>query len=149
MTLQIQWTNVSLRQSEDSRRFTFQATLKSNGDVVFAYRSVPFEPVVDPRRFPAVVVGLSDSYNVETLGSGGNSGGGITSDRKLVEYHKLTLARHLSAIVGGGGRAVIHIEALPTCNRFKSCWECTTHNTGFDCMWCPAINACSDRHDDS
>ena len=40
---------------------------------------------------------------------------------------------------------VIQFEPTKTCNQFKSCWECLTHEKDFNCVWCPSLNVCSDN----
>ena len=49
-------------------------------------------------------------------------------------------------ILGLDGKdVVIQFEPVKTCNQFKSCWECLTHASDFDCVWCPSLNSCSDN----
>ena len=86
-----------------------------------------------------VKVGLSDAYYIDTTISG-------IIRRKIYEYHKGELDQSLI-----DEETVIILTPLPTCNTATDCDTCKTIKTGFNCMWCPAVNRCSDgidRHRD-
>ena len=64
-TFTVLWENVTLQERLQDGRFTFSASLHSNGDIVFAYYSVPMriEAIQDDRH--PVKVGLSDAYIID------------------------------------------------------------------------------------
>ena len=61
----------------------------------------------------------------------------------LIRYHLLDLLNEY-----GPGKiksyTTVILSPLPTCEKFKSCWECTTAKTAFSCRWCPRLRSCSD-----
>jgi hypothetical protein len=61
----VQWEKVVLQDKPDSGDFTFQATLHSNGNIVFVYLNVPvlIENIQDDQH--PVKVGLSDAYIID------------------------------------------------------------------------------------
>lgn len=60
--LTVTWNNVTLQDKPKAGGFTFQATLHSNGDVIFAYKHLPITiREIDSTTHP-VKIGLSDAY---------------------------------------------------------------------------------------
>jgi hypothetical protein len=61
----VQWEKVVLQDKPESGDFTFQATLHSNGDIIFVYQNVPvvIENIQDDQH--PVKVGLSDAYIID------------------------------------------------------------------------------------
>lgn len=60
--LTITWYNVTLQDSQKIGGFTFQTTLYSNGNIVFAYKNLPIKiSDIDSTNHP-VKIGLSDAY---------------------------------------------------------------------------------------
>lgn len=59
------WENVSLQERHDDGSFTFSVSLYNNGDITFAYKSVPIliEKIVDDKH--PVKIGLSDAYIID------------------------------------------------------------------------------------
>lgn len=60
------WENVTLQEEKD-KKFTFAVTLHKNGDIVFAYRSVPIgvQDINDGDH--PVKVGISDAYLADRI----------------------------------------------------------------------------------
>lgn len=56
------WENVSLQDQPNSGNFTFEVTLKSNGDIIFVYQHIPNITADLTDHFHPVKIGLSDAY---------------------------------------------------------------------------------------
>ncbi|KAL5247720.1 hypothetical protein ACHWQZ_G019564 [Mnemiopsis leidyi] len=132
----VQWENVYVDSHKDeagkSRPFTFQAQLYINGDIVFAYKEVPFAvaEIDDTKHY--VKVGISEAYyEVDT-----QHGMTITY---IHEYHKVDVP--FDHIDNG---TEVYLTAETTCTTAKSCAACSTLDTNFTCTWCPAVQQCSD-----
>lgn len=64
--------------------FTFQATLKSNGDIIFVYKQIPFEiSKINEDKHP-VKVGISDAYIIDRTIF-------FIRRKTIYEYHKAEL----------------------------------------------------------
>ncbi|CAG0899469.1 unnamed protein product [Darwinula stevensoni] len=61
----VQWENVVLADFLELGNFTFQATLKNNGDIIFAYRDLPINVTDIKSKAHPVKIGLADAYNIE------------------------------------------------------------------------------------
>lgn len=61
----VQWEKVALQEQPGDGKFTFQATLHKNGDIVFAYENVPdiIKSIGD--NLHPVTIGLSDAYIID------------------------------------------------------------------------------------
>jgi len=60
--LTVTWHNVTLQDKPQVGGFTFQTTLYSNGNIVFAYKNLPIKiKEIDSTNHP-VKIGLSDAY---------------------------------------------------------------------------------------
>ena len=69
-TLVVEWGNVHLQARDGDQTgaegpFTFQAILHQNGDIVFAYKSIPVSIMTIADEEHPVKVGLSDAYIIE------------------------------------------------------------------------------------
>ena len=68
-TLVVEWGNVYLQGREGSQHmegpFTFQAILHKNGDIIFAYKTIPVSIMTITDDEHPVKVGLSDAYIIE------------------------------------------------------------------------------------
>ena len=104
--------------------FPIQATLEANGDITFAYKTVPVSIATISVANHRVFVGLSDSYHVDALESASHSGRGANAVTKTFVYHDLDLSDERI-----GDNAVIRLTALATRNSLETCWECTTQVT--------------------
>jgi hypothetical protein len=137
------WENVKLRNSAQIR-FTFQASLHANGNIEFVYKNVPKKPTLMDDYTRPVTVGLADAIHIERRS-------GHLVQEQLITYHNVSLTKELSAILDhqysnrqNHGEVLIEFKALKTCNQFKTCWQCLTHGTDFNCVWCPGLKTCSD-----
>ena len=94
----------------------------------------------DPMQHGKVKVGISDGYML-------NQNRGHVSTLKIVDYHKIDIATQLISMIqdNPGIEIVVDFRPMKTCNQFKSCWECLTHLTDFNCIWCPGVEKCSDN----
>lgn len=150
----IQWDNVYLQgvtvnsSSIDSngnkianlidKPFSFQATLKSNGEIIFAYKQLPYDIAkINEEKHP-VKVGISDAYIIDRTIF-------FIRRKTIYEYHKAELKN--KEITNG---TIIIFTPLPTCNIYSDCNSCTIHsklNSTFECAWCEATKKCSDGYD--
>jgi len=140
----VQWDNVyvhSHRKLKDKAGnatagidapFTFQAQLYINGDIIFAYKKVPFSVGDIDDKAHYVKVGLSEAYyRVQVMN-------GITVTF-IHEYHRLSVPfEHIT-----NGTEVM-LSSVKTCATAKSCAACTTLQTEFNCTWCPKVQQCGD-----
>ncbi|XP_017774361.1 PREDICTED: plexin domain-containing protein 2 [Nicrophorus vespilloides] len=134
--LTVLWENVLLQESPNEGKFTFQATLHSNGDIVFVYQNVPviIENIQDDHH--PVKVGLSDAYIIDRTIF-------FVRRKTIYEYHRVNFRKQ--DIKNG---TVIYLKALPTCPTMKDCTTCLTKEIpSFKCTWCPTLNKCSDGID--
>ncbi|GFG30777.1 hypothetical protein Cfor_10858 [Coptotermes formosanus] len=133
----VQWEKVVLQDKPNSGDFTFQATLHSNGDIIFVYQHVPvvIRNIQDDHH--PVKVGLSDAYIIDRTIF-------FVRRKTIYEYHRVNFNRQ--EIMNW---TVIVLHALPTCVDQRDCASCLTMSTSFECKWCPLANRCStglDRH---
>lgn len=56
------WENVSLQDQPNGGNFTFQVTLRSNGDIIFVYQHIPNITAELTDYHHPVKIGLSDAY---------------------------------------------------------------------------------------
>ena len=116
----------------------FQLKLFSDGRIVFCYEKLSQEQVKDilsdSRRLQNVQIGLSDSFLYEQ------------PDKKIGSYqfHEFDLKNHLDQISSGTG---LIFTPKPTCNTAKTCHSCTSLPMDQGCVWCPALQMCSNGLD--
>ncbi|XP_055592747.1 plexin domain-containing protein 2 [Uranotaenia lowii] len=131
-TFTVVWENVSLQDRPENGSFTFSATLKKSGDIVFAYRNIPIDitRIYDDKH--PVKVGLSDAYIIDkTIFR--------TKQKTIYEYHRINFGRAKVQ-----NNTLITLSALPTCFSFKDCQSCISRDgADFKCIWCPTLNRCS------
>jgi hypothetical protein len=60
----VEWRNVTLVDQQNLGRFSFQATLKDNGDIIFAYGSIPGNISDISNASHPVKIGISDAYTI-------------------------------------------------------------------------------------
>lgn len=148
----IQWDNVYLqgatingstadgKPTRDAidKPFSFQVNLRSNGDIIFAYKQIPYlVSKINEEKHP-VKVGISDAYIIDRTIF-------FIRRKTIYEYHKAELKQ--KEISNG---TVIFFKALPTCNIYTDCNSCVVHsklNSTFECSWCEASKKCSDGYD--
>ena len=66
----------------------------------------------------------------------------VVRRKTIYEYHKVD--KKTDDIVSNSS---IYFTALPTCVSLSSCESCVTNSIGFDCVWCPQNERCSDGTD--
>lgn len=131
----VQWEKVSIQNRQSDGAFTFQVTLLQNGDIVFAYKDIPFPVSSISDSHHPVKVGLSDAYILEKSI--------LYIRRKTVyEYNRI----HITDL-GISNNTVLYFTALPTCNTFKNCSTCLSSGSKLECNWCEVIQRCSDGID--
>ncbi|CAG7726554.1 unnamed protein product, partial [Allacma fusca] len=126
-----EWNLGEVRMTSD-KFFTFQTTLYKNGTFVFAYKNIPFSVL-------EATIGLSDAFTCEH----NMSRPGMKHYTKH-NYGQVDLHSVKNYI--GNGTAIV-FQPLPTCLTYKSCHECSRHETSFDCVWCISAGRCSDGTD--
>jgi hypothetical protein len=123
-SLTVQWYQLPLKEAKSPGNFTFQATLKYDGDIIFVYESLP-DVILSSAYF---VSGISDAF---------------VKGSNLYEYHRVNVA--LSSI---RNRTVVKFKARETCNNLRDCNSCLTSELPtFECLWCPSAKQCSSGMD--
>lgn len=131
----VQWANVPLQDRPTGGNFTFQATLLKNGDIIFAYKEIPMNISTIGDDSHPVKVGVSDAYIIDRTIF-------FVRRKTIYEYHKVD--KKTDDIVSNSS---IYFTALPTCVSLSSCESCVTNSIGFECVWCPQNERCSDGID--
>ncbi|XP_061550324.1 LOW QUALITY PROTEIN: plexin domain-containing protein 2 [Phycodurus eques] len=137
-SLVVQWTRLHLQDDVHSGAFTFQASLHSDGRIVFAYEEIPVDiGDVSSENHP-VRVGLSDAFvvlhKIEQIPN--------VRRRTIFEYHKVDILKSKIS-----NATTIEMLPLPTCLQFSSCAPCVTSQIGFNCSWCSRLQRCSGGFD--
>ncbi|KAK3567476.1 hypothetical protein QTP86_019977, partial [Hemibagrus guttatus] len=159
--LVVQWDHVHLQDSYNLGSFTFQATLHSDGRIIFAYKEVPIHIAEISSVNHPVKVGLSDAFVVvhriqqiprlallrHEPNDGDRADQMNTDDvrrKTIYEYHRVELLK--TKITNS---TAVEMVPLPTCLQFRSCSACIAAEINFNCSWCHRLNRCSsgfDRH---
>uniref|UniRef100_A0A8C9TNZ5 Plexin domain containing 2a n=1 Tax=Scleropages formosus TaxID=113540 RepID=A0A8C9TNZ5_SCLFO len=138
--LVVQWDQVRLQDGYSVGSFAFQATLHSNGRIVFAYKDVPISVSrINSTNHP-VKVGLSDAFRIALP----LSHLADVRRRTIYEYHRVELLKDQIS-----SSTAVDMRPLPTCLQFSSCGSCIFSLIGFRCSWCHRLQRCSsgfDRH---
>jgi hypothetical protein len=65
--LTVTWQDVILQDKPDVGKFTFQTTIHSNGNIIFAYKNLPINlKEINATNHP-VKIGLSDAYVIDKV----------------------------------------------------------------------------------
>ncbi|XP_072544157.1 plexin domain-containing protein 2 isoform X2 [Salminus brasiliensis] len=138
--LVVQWDHVHLQDSYNLGSFTFQATLHSDGRIIFAYKEVPIQIAKISSVNHPVKVGLSDAFvvvhRIQQIPN--------VRRKTIYEYHRVELLK--TKITNS---TAVEMMPLPTCLQFTSCSTCIAEEINFNCSWCHRLNRCSsgfDRH---
>ncbi|XP_043990592.1 plexin domain-containing protein 2-like [Gambusia affinis] len=135
--LVVQWNRVHL-QGISLGTFTFQATLHSDGRIVFAYKEIPVAINDISSENHPVKVGLSDAFvvlhDIEQIHN--------VRRRTFYEYHRINIPKSNIS-----NSTAVELLPLPTCLQFSSCGPCVTAQIGFDCSWCSRLQRCSSGFD--
>jgi len=131
--LTVEWSNVSVMANAEhpsGGSFTFQVTLRPNGDIVFVYIEV--QPVLTTAALydHEPVAGISDAF--------------LLKGSELHLYNKINIDN-----IDINTRTVAVFKALPTCISQPSCTSCAALSaaSNFSCYWCEAAGHCSDGAD--
>jgi len=131
--LTVEWSNVSVMtpaEHPSGGSFTFQVTIRPNGDIVFVYIEV--QPVLTTAALydHEPVAGISDAF--------------LLHGSELHLYNKINIDN-----IDINTRTVAVFKALPTCISQTSCGDCIDlrQTTNFSCTWCEAAGHCSDGAD--
>merc|ERR1712223_1472456 len=131
--LPVEWSNVSVMADAEhpsGGAFTFQVTLRPNGDIVFVYIEV--QPVLTTAALydHEPVAGISDAF--------------LLHGSELHLYNKINIDN-----IDINTRTVAIFSALPTCVAQTSCNQCSDlrQSSNFSCVWCEAAGHCSDGAD--
>ncbi|KAF8789270.1 plexin domain-containing protein 2-like [Argiope bruennichi] len=130
-----EWKNVYIQDHMNDGSFTFQTTLLKNGDIVFAYKDIPY-PIanISDVRHP-VKIGISDAYILERSLF-------FVRRKTIYEYHRIDMLKRAVS-----NNTAIHFTALPTCPGYKDCNSCQAADPKMECSWCEALKRCSDGID--
>ncbi|XP_077159184.1 plexin domain-containing protein 2 isoform X1 [Paroedura picta] len=138
--LVVQWDHVHLQDNYNLGSFTFQATLLSDGRIVFGYKEIPVSVTQISSINHPVKVGLSDAFvvvhRIQQIPN--------VRRRTIYEYHRVEL--QMSKVTN---LSAVEMIPLPTCLQFDSCGPCVMSQIGFNCSWCHKLQRCSsgfDRH---
>jgi len=129
----VEWSNVSVMADAEhpsGGSFTFQATLRPNGDIVFVYIEVQQILSTAALYDHEPVAGISDAF--------------LLHGSELHLYSKINIDNTMI-----NTRTVATFSARPTCISKRSCGECVSlaRASDFGCMWCEATGHCSDGAD--
>lgn len=130
----ITWEKVMLQEHPDLF-FTFQCQLYSNGDIAFVYKDIPIAVEKISDQVHPVKVGVSDAYFI-------NRSHAFLRKKTIYEYHKVDMRNFTIT-----NNTAIFLRAMPTCLSLKGCRQCVTANINFDCVYCAALDRCSDGYD--
>lgn len=136
--LVVEWKDVYLQERENEGSFTFQVVLHNNGDIWFAYQTIPMDIALIKDEEHPVKVGLSDAYIIDRTIY-------FARRKTIYEYHRLNMKGHQIQ-----NSTAIEFRALKTCNTHKDCQSCVAARKGsesLDCRWCPKLSSCSDGTD--
>ncbi|KAG7250374.1 hypothetical protein CRUP_038496, partial [Coryphaenoides rupestris] len=129
--LVVQWDQVHLQDLEHLGSFTFQASLHSDGRIVFAYREIPVDVSQISSENHPVKVGLSDAFvvlnRVQQVPN--------VQRRTIYEYHRVELSK--TSITNS---SAVEITPLPTCLQASSCSSCISAQINFNCSWCDRLH---------
>ncbi|KAL0966607.1 hypothetical protein UPYG_G00297370 [Umbra pygmaea] len=134
----VQWYHLYLQDSVSLGPFSFQATLHSDGRIVFAYKDVPADISEISAVNHPVKVGLSDAFVVvhdfEQIPN--------VRRRTIYEYHKVDILKSKIS-----NSTSVQMFPLPTCLQFSSCGPCVSSEISFNCSWCSRLQRCSSGFD--
>ncbi|XP_039610159.1 plexin domain-containing protein 2 [Polypterus senegalus] len=138
--LVVQWDHVHLQDNYTLGSFTFQATLHSDGRIIFAYKEIPISVTQISAVNHPVKVGLSDAFvvvhKIQQIPN--------VRRRTIYEYHRVELQKAKIS-----NTSAVEMMPLPTCRNFQSCGPCISAQIAFNCSWCNKLKRCSsgfDRH---
>ena len=114
--------------------YSFQVILNKEGDITFNYKKVPNLNISSINH--TVKIGLSDAYIFYKILSTSKI------EYTIVQYHVVNVL--IENIKTGNS---IMFFMLKNCLQLTSCGDCLKGVEHFKCLWCPALNRCSDTMD--
>ncbi|KAM7400352.1 hypothetical protein PAMA_004847 [Pampus argenteus] len=136
--LVVQWNHIYLQENVNLGAFSFQASLHSDGRIVFSYKEIPFDIGNISSENHPVKVGMSDAFvvlhEIEQIPN--------VRRRTIYEYHKVDILKSKIS-----NYTAVEMLPLPTCLQFSSCGPCVTSQIGFNCSWCSRLQRCSSGFD--
>eukprot|EP00794_Sanderia_malayensis_P017814 gene17814-19592_t len=138
-----QWEGVSeaKEKATDSKQFTFQASIFSNGSIHFAYKKIPYSLTKLAATTLKPKVGLSDGYlYTEFYYIAGHR----FKIRFITRYHSVVLQKENVV-----SNSAYLLDPVPNCISATSCGACFSKEIAknFKCKWCEKLNLCSDTLD--
>ncbi|KAK6299922.1 hypothetical protein J4Q44_G00299550 [Coregonus suidteri] len=136
--LVVQWDHVHLQDSYNLGSFTFQATLHSDGRIVFAYKEIPIEVAPDQLR--------------QSPGEGGASPMPLWWSTGSSRFPMFVGERSMSTIVWSLRRPKSPNSTAvgdDASTDSPVCSSCISSQINFNCSWCHRLRRCSsgfDRH---
>ncbi|GFU01318.1 plexin domain-containing protein 2 [Nephila pilipes] len=130
-----EWRNVFIKDHMNDGSFTFQTTLLKNGDIIFAYKDIPYPIANISDAFHPVKVGISDAYILERSIF-------FVRRKTIYEYHRIDMMKKPVS-----NNTVLYFTALPSCPGYKDCSSCKNADPKLECSWCEAVKRCSDGID--
>lgn len=134
--LVVQWQNVQMKDNNPPGNFSFQVTLKQDGDIIFVYESLPVKVSQIPENDHPVKVGISDAFLIDRAAF-------FIRRKTIYDYHRLRLNDNFDIT----NKTAIYLKALPTCNQYDSCELCAKADAKMECSWCPNVKRCSNGFD--
>uniref|UniRef100_A0A672S3J2 Plexin domain-containing protein 2-like n=1 Tax=Sinocyclocheilus grahami TaxID=75366 RepID=A0A672S3J2_SINGR len=121
--LVVQWDHVHLQDSYNQGSFTFQATLHSDGRIVFAYKEVPVQIAKISSVNHPVKVGLSDAFvvvhKIQQIPN--------VRRKTIYEYHRVELLK--TKITSS---TAVEMMPLSSKSADEECDHCHRCSSGFD-----------------
>jgi len=149
----VEWKDVYLQDKSVKTRdgpFTFQVILFQNGNITFAYQTIPIDINIITDEDHPVKVGLSDAYIIDRTVY-------FARRKTIYEYHRLSMKDRPIQ-----NKTAILFTSLPTCNTNPDCNSCLLNYDyeyeyyddqlrapahKLECRWCEALGRCSDGTD--
>ncbi|XP_041456386.1 plexin domain-containing protein 2-like isoform X1 [Lytechinus variegatus] len=128
-----EWTNIQLGDNPLAGLFSFQSTLRDNGEITFAYKKIPIPIANISDEAHPMKTGIADAFYIDQKLSQ------WIKKRTIYEYHRVALD---TTYVNNA--TAVTITPLPTCNLHKDCESCANSKISFNCSWCSTAKRCSD-----
>ena len=103
----VQWSHVELQDQTPPGNFSFQVTLRNNGDIIFVYKEIPFPISKIPDSKHPVKVGFSDAYVIDRTVF-------FIRRKTIYEYHRADLKKE-----NINNNTAIYFTALPSESLFS------------------------------
>lgn len=128
-----EWTNIQLGDNPTAGLFSFQSTLRNNGEITFAYKQIPIPIASISDEAHPMKMGIADAFYIDQKLSQ------WIKKRTIYEYHQVAL--NTALVINA---TAVTITPLPTCNLHMDCESCANSQIYFNCTWCSTAKRCSD-----